>query len=150
MQFNGKLDLDAKKILKSRGLNDSGRVQKVVDTETIKFMAEYTPFTTGGLVQATWPTIIGSGLIVQRAPQARYLHYGKLMVDPITKKGAFKNAEGMMWSRPGVSKELTDIDLNYNKSAHPKAGPFWFERMKADRKGDILKAAQAAANRGDI
>ena len=39
------------------------------------------------------------------SPYAHYQWEGKLYVDPITKKGAFTNGEGLFWSRPGVAKE---------------------------------------------
>ena len=39
------------------------------------------------------------------SPYAHYQWEGKLYVDPITKKGAFTNGEGLFWSRPGVAKK---------------------------------------------
>lgn len=42
------------------------------------------------------------------SPYAHYQWEGKLYVDPITKKGAFTNGEGLFWSRPGVAKKPTD------------------------------------------
>lgn len=35
--------------------------------------------------------------------------------------------------------------FNFNHTAHPNAGALWFERMKIDRKGDILRGAAAKA-----
>jgi hypothetical protein len=140
MQFHGELKLDAKTILKSRGLDEGGRVQKVVDMEIIKFMAKYTPFESGLLEHsALLNTQIGSGLIRQVAPQARYDYYGILMVSSVT---------GSAWASKREKKVLTDKDLEFSKANHPLAGPFWFERSKADNSDKILKAAQEEANRG--
>lgn len=123
-------------LMKERGIQNSGKVQEFIDQETIRLMAPYTPMLTGILEKsATLGTNIGSGHIQQNAPYARYQYYGKLMISSTT---------GSAWSR-GESKVLTDKNLEYNKSQHPKAGPYWFERMKADKKEQILRGAQKVA-----
>lgn len=66
------------------------------------------------------------------APYARYQYYGKLMVSSVT---------GSSYARHGEKKVLTDIDLVYSKE--PLAGKLWFERMKADKKQQILRGAAA-------
>ena len=141
MQFNGSLNIKKTDIIKKEhGLNDMGRVQKYIDSECIRLMSPYVPFVSGSLEKTlTMGTKLGSGLIKQIAPQARYLYYGKLMVSSVT---------GSAWARHGEKKVLTDKDLEYSKAAHPLAGPFWFDRMAADKKDDILKGAQQEADRG--
>ena len=116
-------------------LNDA---QSFVDNECIRRMVAYTPMLTGALYKTSMlGTVIGSGEIRQIAPYARYQYYGKLMVSSIT---------GSAWSK-GEEKVLTDKDLVHNKAYHPKAGPYWFERMKADHKDKILKGAKKVADR---
>jgi hypothetical protein len=139
MQFNGKLEISSTDLmLKKRGLQNSGPVQEFIDSECIRLMAPYTPFQSGTLTRAaTLGTKIGSGEIHQNTPGSRYLYYGKLMVSSIT---------GSAYATKGEKKILTDVDLKYNGA--PKRGAFWFERMKADHKDDILKGAQEIANRG--
>lgn len=138
MQFNGHLEMKATDILKkSRGLEPMGRVQKFIDQETIRLMAPYTPYRAGILEKsATLGTKIGSGEINQVSPYARFQYYGKVMVSSIT---------GSPWARHGEKKILTDRDLVHDKSIHPMAGPFWFERMKADKKDEILEGARKVA-----
>lgn len=138
MQFNGRLEIKPTDILlKERGLQDMGPVQKYIDSECIRLMAPYTPMRNGFLMRsATLGTKIGSGEINQIAPYARYLYYGKLMVSSIT---------GSSWARQGEKKVITDKDLKYDKSRHPQAGPFWFERMKAEHKEEILNGARKVA-----
>jgi len=112
-------------------------VQKYIDSECIRLMAPYTPMRNGFLMRsATLGTKIGSGEINQIAPYARYQYYGKLMVSSIT---------GSAWARYGEKKVLTDKDLVHDKSRHPQAGPFWFERMKAEHKEEILNGARKVA-----
>jgi hypothetical protein len=138
MQFNGHLEMKATDILmKDRGLLPFGNVQRFIDSECIRLMAPYTPYRAGILEKsATLGTKIGSGEINQVTPYARFQYYGKVMVSAIT---------GSPWARRGEKKVLTDRDLVHDTSMHPMAGPFWFERMKADHKEDILEGARKVA-----
>jgi hypothetical protein len=123
-------------LCQERGIQVNGKTQRFIDQEVIRLMDPYTPQLNGVLIKsATLGTKIGSGDIKQNAPYARYQYYGKLMVSSVT---------GSAWSH-GESKVLTDKDLQYNKSKNSQAGPFWFERMKADKKEQILRGAQKVA-----
>lgn len=142
MEFNGHLEMKATDIiLKKHGLQDMGPVQRYIDNECMKLMEPYTPMQSGFLFHDApkLGTEIGSGEINYLGPYARYQYYGKLMVSSLT---------GSAWSH-GESKVLTEKDLKYSKAQHPMAGPFWFDRMKADKKDDILKGAQEVANRNE-
>ncbi len=123
-------------LCRERGIVVNGKTQKFIDQEVIRLMAPYTPMQSGALEKsATLGTKIGTGDINQNSPYGRYHYYGKLMVSSIT-GSAYSNGE---------SKVLTDKDLEYSKSQHPQAGPYWFERMKADKKEQILRGAQKVA-----
>lgn len=114
-------------------------VQAYVDNAVIRYMTPYTPMRTGILYKsAILGTTIGSGQIVQVAPYARYLYYGKLMVSSIT---------GSPFALQGESKVLTEIPLKYDTFRHPLAGAYWFERAKADKKDVILRGAKRILNR---
>lgn len=116
-----------------------GTVQKFIDSESVRLMRPYTPFMSSMLIKsATLGTKIGTGEINQNAPYARYQYYGKLMVSSKT---------GSAYANQGESKVLTDKDLVHNKTRNPKAGPFWFEKMKADHKDAILRGAERVAKR---
>lgn len=138
MQFNGHLEMKATDIMmKDRGLLPMGKTQKFIDSSVVRLMAPYTPARIGWLEDsATVGTKPGSGEVNQIAPYARFQYYGKLMVSSIT---------GSSWARFGEKKVLTDKDLVHDKSIHPMAGPFWFERMKADKKDEILEGARKVA-----
>lgn len=132
MQLNGKLILnpDIQQVYKSK----FAKAQQFVDSECIELVIPYTPMLSGQMMQsATRGTVIGSGEIKYNSPYARYQYYGKLMISSVT---------GSSYARKGESKVLTGKDLRYNKSKHPRAGKLWFERMKADRKEQILKGAE--------
>jgi len=138
MQFNGHLEMKATDIMmKKRGLLPMGNVQKFIDQEVIRLMAPYTPARNGILEKsATLGTKIGTGEINQITPYARFQYYGKVMVSSIT---------GSPWASKGEKKILTDRDLQYDTSRHPMAGKMWFERMKADKKDEILEGARKVA-----
>ena len=138
MKFNGHLEMKATDVLmKERGLQDMGPVQKFIDSECIRLMAPYTPSRNGILEKsATFGTKIGSGEINQIAPYARFQYYGKVMVSSVT---------GSPWASKGEKKILTDRDLQYDTSRHPLAGKMWFERMKTDKKDEILEGARKVA-----
>ena len=107
--------------------------QSFVDSECIRLMVPYTPMLNGILMKsAVLGTDIGSGHIYYLSPYARYQYYGKLMVSSIT---------GSSYASMGEKKVLTNVDLVHQKSRHPLAGPFWFERMKADKGAQILRGA---------
>lgn len=136
--IHGKLDIKATNLLlKERGLEEYGKVQKFIDNEVIRLMAPYTPNLNGVLYKSAKPIPrAGSGAILQATPYARFQYYGKVMVSPTT---------GSPLALKGEKKILTDRDLVHNKSKHPMAGPFWFERMKADKKEEILEGARKIA-----
>lgn len=129
--------------------------QREIDKDCIKLMKPYTPFKMGVLENsATIHTVIGSGQITQVTPYARYLYYGKVYGPnfPIVREKdgtehiVFGHYDGdgtiIGWRSPkGRKKHPTGRRLHYSKDKHPLAGKMWFERMKADRKGEILQAA---------
>lgn len=71
-----KVKLDVKSLQEfkqSRGLEERGRVQQMIDSEVIRLMTPYTPRDTGALINsATRNTQIGSGLVKQGGPSAPY------------------------------------------------------------------------------
>ena len=139
--FGCKLELnELQTILAKRGLEARGRVQKYVDSTVLRYCDPYAPKDTGSMIQSgVTATQIGSGRVVYSSPYARFLYYGKVMVSPST---------GSPWARSGERKIVTSRDLHYNGGT--KRGSYWFERMKADRKGEILReAAQIAGGRAE-
>lgn len=130
--------LPSEAVLQNHGLQEGSAVQKLVDSEAIRYMEPYTPMLNGALIKsATTGTVIGSGEIHQTAKYANYLHEGILYVSPTT---------GSAWAKKNEIKVPTDRELTY--AGAPMRGKKWFERMKADHKDDILQAAQALVNRG--
>ena len=103
-------------LLRERGLNKGGKVQKFIDSEVIRCMDPFTPFRSGTLKKsATLGTVIGSGLIKYTAPYARKNYY----------ENAGRGTEGIQ--KGG------------------RRGRKWFERMKPICLSSILSGAAKIA-----
>lgn len=60
--------------------------------------------------------------VVYPGPYARFLYYGKLMIDPRT---------GSAWAPKGATKVVTGKDLDISQAVHEQAQAHWFEASKA-------------------
>ena len=70
------VQIDTDKVLKDRGLEDKGPVQKFIDSEVLRLCDPLVPFDQGTLVQSgTINTVIGSGQVKYRTPYARRWYY---------------------------------------------------------------------------
>lgn len=140
--FHIAVDLSAvEAVLKNHGLQEAGPVQQFFTSELMRLSDPYVPFRSGPLKNSAHPTPEWDG-IIYNTPYARYHWFGKLMVDPITRKGAFYDPRsGRFWSRPNTPKVLTDRDMQYTGA--PLRGPRWVERCWIDNKDSIIKAVEA-------
>lgn len=143
--FTVKVDVsDADVILKRLGFARGGKVQEFFTNELMRRSAPYMPFRDGMLL-ASARMAEDYTAIDYIAPDSRYLWYGKLMVDPITGKGAFFSPTYGFWSRPNTKKVLTNRDLHYNGA--PMRGARWVERCWIDNKDSIIAATEQYAER---
>lgn len=94
--------------------------EHAVAVQVHKDTEPYTPALTGSMSQRT--RVVGNQIIYP-GPYARYLYYGKLMVDPNT---------GSSYAPKGQHKVLTDKNLVFNMSMHGQAQSHWFEASKAE------------------
>ena len=144
--FDVKIDLsDAETLISELGFAVGGKVQEFFTSEIMRMSDPYTPFGGAGSFRAMARIGAGKDSIIYDLPYARYLWYGKLMVDPITKKGAFYSPTYGFWSRPNTKKELTERNLHYNGA--PLRGARWVERSWIDNKEAIITSTQKYAER---
>lgn len=92
----------------------------------------YVPALTGAFTRMTRVLPFeGHAAIVYSGPQARYLWYGKRMVNEATGKGpAYIPTVGYRWPK-GARLIPTEQDLNFTQQMHPKAQARWFDASKA-------------------
>ncbi|MDD4390591.1 MAG: minor capsid protein [Eubacteriales bacterium] len=113
-------------MLKKRGLEVGGRVQRLFTNEVARYADPYIPMQQGAL--KNMPIIEDDG-IIYNTPYARYQYYGKVMVGKAPKK-------------------LTERSLTYHGA--PKRGAFWDKRMWADKKSIIMDmVAKEAGGRAE-
>lgn len=115
--------------------NASNKAQTAVAIQAQKDTSPYVPALTGSLDQRTR---VEENQIIYPGPYARYLYYGKLMVDPAT---------GSSYAPKGATKVLTDKNLVFNKSMHSQAQDHWFEASKAENMDKWLRVAGKAVRR---
>lgn len=135
-EIEAELDMVPLKNIKSE-MGFNGKVQQYFTEQVYKYSEPYTPKDTGIFLSNV---TLGEDYILYNSPYANYLWNGKKFVDPDYKIGAFYSPTYGFWSRPGVLKEATDIDLNYKGA--PMRGPFWTNRMWADKGDEIMNNLQ--------
>lgn len=130
-RFNVKVAIDSARVEK-----DAERAQEILANQVKQDTDQFVPAKTGSL--ATRARVDGNHLIYP-GPYARYLYYGKLMVDPET---------GSSYARKGSTKTLTGKDLVFSKAMHGKAQAEWFEASKAINLDKWKRVFAKAVTRG--
>ena len=134
-------------LLRKFNLESGGKVQQVIDNLVISYCEMYTPWDTGSLAASPRSaSVIGSGEIIYPGPYAHYQYYGEVYGPniPIFDDSSSGEPTGF-FSPPGQRKNPTGRELQYDTSTNPLAGPFWFERMKADHVDDLVEEARKVA-----
>lgn len=111
------------------------RAESIVGQQVIKDTAPFVPALTGSL---TIRTRLDGNKIIYPGPYARFLYYGKVMVDPQT---------GSTFAPKGGTKVLTDRDLVFSKAMHPQAQSHWFEASKAQNLDKWIRVAKKAVEK---
>ena len=114
LKFRAETDWNADEWVAS---ND--RAEHAVAVQIEKDTRPFVPALTGSLMNRTR---VEGNVVIYSGPYARFLYYGKVMVDPDT---------GSPFAQKGAVKVLTDKDLVFNKSVNPQAQAHWFEASKA-------------------
>ena len=111
------------------------RAESIVGQQVIKDTAPFVPALTGSL---TIRTRLDGNKIIYPGPYARFLYYGKVMVDPQT---------GSTFAPKGGTKILTNRDLVFSKAMHPQAQSHWFEASKAQNLDKWIRIAEKAVEK---
>ena len=146
-EIEAKIEMLPFKVFQSEyGFN--GKVQHFFTDRVYEYSKPYTPSSQDDSDGGNFISNVdrGEDYIHYLSPQALYLWNGKKMVDPKYQIGAFYNPNYGFWSRPGILKELTDIDLKY--TGEPMRGPFWINRMWADEDKEITYMTQKYIDTG--
>lgn len=142
---SGTPHFSADELLERFHLEANGLVQQVIDKSVIDWDLQYCPWETGTLAKSAYTaTDIGSGQVVYPGPYARYLYYGitygpniPIFEDDSGEPTSFRSPAG----REKTAKKPIQ-PLEYSTDVNPMAGAFWFNRMMADHKDDIIEEAR--------
>jgi hypothetical protein len=130
--------------IKGRLMQASSEAEHILAVQIRKDTSPYVPALTGsldtrtrieGFSDAGLGPGTGGSMIVYPGPYARYLYYGKLMVDPTT---------GSSYAPKGGTKVVTDKNLVFSKSMHAQAQSHWFEASKAQNLEKWVRVADKA------
>ena len=123
---------DLSEVMAQKLAEASTKGEHAVAVQVQKDTSPYVPFLTGSLDQRTR---VDGSQVIYPGPYARYLYYGKLMVDPAT---------GSSYATKGATKVLTDKNLVFNKASHANAQAHWFEASKAENLEKWIRVADKA------
>ncbi len=130
------LDVKGFKNIETRMAAASKRASHSLAEQMARDTTQYVPKLTGSLRSRTY---VDGDTIIYPGPYARFLYYGKLMVDPETKSA---------WAPKGATKEVTGKDLQYSDGPpHGKAQAHWFEASKAQNLPKWKRVAEKAVKR---
>lgn len=121
--------------IEDMGLEEKGRIHRMVDAQFIHYMRLKMPYKDGIMVQNTRE--ITPGIIKVMTPYAHYMNEGIKYIDPVYKKGAFYSDTYGYWSRPGVKKIPSSTPLKYHGG--PNRGAHFVERTIAENTDDIIR-----------
>lgn len=111
--------VDGLENVKARLKHAATQAEHAVAVQAAKDTSPFVPARTGSLDQRTR---VEGNRIIYPGPYARFLYFGKLMVDPET---------GSPFAKAGATKVLTDKNLVFSKAVHAQAQSHWFEASKA-------------------
>lgn len=111
------------------------KAEHIVAQQVAKDTVPFVPALTGSLTQRTR---VEDSKVIYPGPYARFLYYGKLMVDPIT---------GSSYAPKGGTKVLTDKNLVFSQAMHPQAQAHWFEASKAQNIEKWVRVADKAVKK---
>ena len=121
----------AAQLIRKKGFAKDGHVQMFHTQNVLKRIKRYMPYRSGATYKVTVSqTNIRKPEIVTDVPYAKYLFYGKVMIDPKIGAAGFLTTEGWR-SRKNSIKVLTNRPLKYTKTKNPHAGPHWDRTLVA-------------------
>lgn len=120
----------------------SGRATKTEKAMAYQIMKDTRPFVPADTMSLNNRTFVRGNYIIYPAPYARYLYYGKRMVNALTGKGPRYIPEvGWRWPK-GATLRPTDEPLNISTAVHKDATSYW---MEASKKRNMKTWAKIAA-----
>lgn len=116
------------------------KAEHAIAVRVAKDTKRYVPFLTGDLNKRTR---VVENTIIYPGPYARYLYYGKVMVNIQTGKGPhhYRNSHGedVIFFTEGTKLRPTERNLVFTTDFHPDAQAHWMEVSEAANKDKWAK-----------
>lgn len=127
-----RIDMTGMDDIKAKIAQAASKSEHAVAVQAMKDTKPFTPASgaPAGIINRMQ---VQGNLIIYPGPYARYLYYGKLMVDPET---------GSAWASKGVTKVTTDRNLVISQAVNPQAQDHWFEASKAQNLEKWVRVAE--------
>lgn len=135
MSLKFSVDVSGMDAVKNALAKACSRAENVLAQQVMKDTAPFVPALTGALTRMT--RVMGNEVIYP-GPYARFLYYGKVMVDPTT---------GSTYAPKGGTKVVTDRNLVFNTTMHPQAQAHWLDASKAQNLEKWVRVADKAVKR---
>ena len=135
MSLKFSVDVSGMDAVKNALAKACSRAENVVAQQVMKDTAPFVPALTGSLTERT--RVVGNEVIYP-GPYARFLYYGKVMVDPAT---------GSTYAPKGGTKVVTNRNLVFNTTMHPQAQAHWFDASKAQNMEKWVRVADKAVKK---
>lgn len=135
MSLKFSVDVSGMDAVKNALAKACSRAESVLAQQVMKDTTPFVPALTGSLTQRT--RVVGNEVIYP-GPYARFLYYGKVMVDPNT---------GSTYAPKGGTKVVTDRNLVFNQTVHPQAQAHWCEASKAQNLDKWVRVAEKAVKK---
>ncbi len=116
----------------------AGAAPRAAHILAIQMAKDTEPFVPARTKSLSNSTKVDGDTIIYPGPYARFLYYGKLMIDPNT---------GSAWAPKGATKVVTGKNLNISTAVHGKAQSHWFEASKAQNLDKWRRVAGRAIQR---
>lgn len=129
MSLKFSVDMSGMDEVKRQLARACGRAESVLAQQVMKDTTPFVP------VQRT--RVVGNEVIYP-GPYARFLYYGKVMVDPAT---------GSTYAPKGGHKVVTDRNLVFNTTMHPQAQAHWFDASKAQNMEKWVRVVDKAVKK---
>lgn len=128
------------KILKEKGLDNTGDVQMFHTQNVLRRITKYMPFRTGMTIKVTIAqTDIRKPEITTNVPYGQFLWRGKVMRNAKTGNGpSMVPGVGLRYRKGSVLKPVPR-DIEYTKNKNKKAGPYW-DKAVSTNEGDAMRA----------
>lgn len=112
---------------------------KAENTVAKKICEDTRPFVPADTGAFDSQTMVSGNKVIYPGPNARFLYYGKVMVDPETESP---------FAPAGSTKVVTDKDLVFKTAVHGDAQAFWFRASKAMNLEEWKKTARRSIAHG--